>query len=79
MQIDEGNLCSSTVGMPLARNVWAMMKDKVEKCSNEVHDFFHLFLYLGDNLTKRELEQWTALSWALWNVRNKVYFEKVQA
>ena len=65
--------------MPLARNVWAMMKDKVEKCSNEVHDFFHLFLYLGDNLTKRELEQWTALSWALWNVRNKVYFEKVQA
>ena len=56
-----------------------MIKDKVEKCSNEVHDFFHLFLYLGDNLTKRELEQWTALSWALWNVRNKVYFEKVQA
>ena len=56
-----------------------MMKDKVEKCSNEVHDFFHLFLYLGDNLTKRELEQWIALSWALWNVRNKVYFEKVQA
>ena len=56
-----------------------MRKDKVEKCSNEVPDFFHLFLYLGDNLTKRELEQWTALSWALWNVRNKVYFKKVQA
>ena len=50
-----------------------------ERQSTEVQDFFHLFRYLGDKLTKKELEQWAALSWALWNARNKVYFEKVQA
>ena len=55
-----------------------MVKDTVQKCSNEVHDFFHLFQCLGDKLTKKDLEQWAALSWALWNARNKVYFEKVQ-
>ena len=38
---------------PFARNVWAMMKGRVQKCSNEVHDFFHLFRYLGDKLTKQ--------------------------
>ena len=27
---------------------------------------------------KKELKQWAALSWAIWNARNKVYFENIQ-
>ena len=27
---------------------------------------------------KKELEQWAVLSWAIWNARNKVYFENIQ-
>ena len=33
---------------------------------------------LVEKLTRKELEQWAAISWAVWNARNKVYFEKVQ-
>ena len=62
----------------MARNVWTISKGRVQKCSNRVHDFFHLFRTLKDNLTKTELERWATTSWAIWNARNKYYFEKVQ-
>lgn len=55
------------------------MKGKVQKCSNEVQDFFHLFDVMAEKLTKRELEQWAVLSGAIWNARNNFYFEKTQA
>ena len=64
---------------PFARNVWAMVRGRVQKCSNEVQDFFHLFRMLGTKLPKEEMEIWATLSWAIWNARNKVYFEKTQA
>ncbi|XP_030940521.1 uncharacterized protein LOC115965822 [Quercus lobata] len=63
---------------PFARNVWAMMRGRVQKCSNGVQDFFQLFRIGGDKRSKGELEQWAVLSWAIWNARNKLYFEKVQ-
>ena len=63
---------------PFARNVWAMVRGRVQKCSNEVQDFFHLFQMLGRKLTKEETEKWATLSWAIWNARNKLYFEKIQ-
>ena len=63
---------------PFARNVWALVKGRVQKWSNEIQDFFHLFGMLVEKLTRKELEQWAAISWAVWNARNKVYFEKVQ-
>ena len=63
---------------PFARNVWAMVRGRVQKCSNEVQDFFHLFQMLGRKLTKEEMEKWATLSWAIWNARNKLYFEKIQ-
>uniref|UniRef100_A0A7N2N5L9 Reverse transcriptase zinc-binding domain-containing protein n=1 Tax=Quercus lobata TaxID=97700 RepID=A0A7N2N5L9_QUELO len=63
---------------PFARNVWAMMRGRVQKCSNEMQDFFLLFKMLGDKLCKMELEQWAVLSWSIWNARNKFYFEKLQ-
>nr|POF11762.1 hypothetical protein CFP56_56743 [Quercus suber] len=28
--------------------------------------------------TKKELELWAKMTWAIWNARNKAYFEKVQ-
>ena len=62
----------------MAWNVWAISKGRVQKCSNQVHDFFHLFRTLKDKLTKTELERWATTSWAIWNARNKYYFEKVQ-
>ena len=50
----------------------------MQKCSNEVQDFFHLFRMLGRKLSKEEMEKWATLSWAIWNARNKLYFEKIQ-
>ena len=65
---------------PLARNVWAISKGRVQKCSNQVQDFFQLFRMLKGKLTKTELERWATTSWAICNARNgnKYYFEKVQ-
>ena len=50
----------------------------MQKCSNEVRDFFHLFRMLGRKLSKEEMEKWAILSWAIWNARNKLYLEKIQ-
>ena len=63
---------------PFAWNEWAMVKGRVQKCSNEIQDFFNLFGMLVEKLTRKELEQWATISWAVWNARNKVYFEKIQ-
>nr|POE71305.1 hypothetical protein CFP56_65413 [Quercus suber] len=63
---------------PLARNMWAISKGRVQKCSNQVQDFFQLFQMLKGKLTKIELERWATTTWAIWNARNKYYFEKVQ-
>ena len=63
---------------PMARNVWAILKGRVQKCSNQVQEFFHLFRMPKDKLTMKELEQWATTSWAIWNARNRYYFEKVQ-
>ena len=32
----------------------------------------------ADRLTKMELDRWATISWAIWNARNKFYFEKIQ-
>ena len=45
---------------PFARNEWAIVKGRVQKCNNEVQDFFQLFRKLVEKLTKKELEQWAA-------------------
>ena len=63
---------------PMARNVWAISKGRVQKCSNQVQGFFQLFRMSKGKLTKTELERWATTSWAIWNARNKYYFEKVQ-
>ena len=37
-----------------------------------------LFRWLMDKLSQRELEIWAVMVWAIWNVRNKYYFEHIQ-
>ena len=55
---------------PLARNVWAICQGKIQKCPNDAREFFALFWMLVDRLPQH--------AWALWNARNKYYFEHVQ-
>ena len=43
-----------------------------------VEDFFLLFGTMVRRLSQVELERWATVSWALWNARNKFYFEQVQ-
>lgn len=38
-------------------------------------NFFMLVHSLLEKLTKKEMEHWAITSWAIWNVRNKWYFE----
>ena len=63
---------------PLARNVWALCRGKIQKCLNVEQDFFALFRMMANRFTQMELERWAMISWALWNARNKFYFKKVQ-
>ena len=63
---------------PFARNVWSLSSGKVQKCRNEVWDFFQLFRALEEKLTMKELEQWATIAWAIWNARNRAHFEKLQ-
>ena len=63
---------------PFARNVWALIKGKIPKCSNGDSDFFLLFKQMQTKLSKQELETWAVTAWAIWNARNKVYFEQFQ-
>ena len=63
---------------PFARNVWALCRGKIQKCSNAATDFFSLFRLMVDRLSSNELEKWATKSWALWTARNKFYLEKIQ-
>ena len=42
---------------PLARNVWALCRGKIQKCSNAEQDFFALFMMMANRLTQMELGQ----------------------
>ena len=45
-----------------SRNVWALCPGKIQKCPNEVHDFFLLFQTLAQRLSTVELEKWAVVS-----------------
>ena len=63
---------------PFTRNSWSLSSGKVQKCRNDVWDFFQLFRVLEEKLTMKELEQWATTTWAIWNARNRAYIEKLQ-
>lgn len=64
-------------GCPLARNVWALVKGKMQKRSSELEDF--LVRELMVVLTTKELEVWATISWSIWNARNRYLFAKKQS
>ena len=63
---------------PFARNVWALIRGRVQKCSNEVDDFFLLFKKMQTVLEEADLDRWAVTAWSIWNARNKFYFDHVQ-
>lgn len=63
----------------MARNVWALVLGKLKKCQAYASDFFLLVRTLLDKLIRKEMEYWAITSWAIWNARNKYYFEDTQA
>ena len=63
---------------PLARNVWALCRGRIQKCSNSAQDVFTLFHQMVGCLSQQDLKKWAVISWGIWNARNKFYFEKIQ-
>ena len=63
---------------PFARNTKAVVRGRLQKCPNEVTDFSILLRMLHERLDHRDIEVWAIMAWALWNARNKFYFENVQ-
>ena len=63
---------------PFAKNVWALVKGQIQKCNNETEDFFLLFKHLQYMLEGEDLDRWATMAWAIWNSRNKFYFEHIQ-
>ena len=64
--------------MPICSQYLGGCKGQTAKCPNEVSDFFVLLRMLQDRLDRSDMEVWAITAWALWNARNKFYFEKVQ-
>lgn len=65
------------MGMPFCQKCVGTMQGKnpeMLQCS----DIFSMFRLLVDRLSGDELEKWATVSWAIWTVTNKFYFEKVQ-
>ena len=55
----------------MARNVWAMVEGKLQKRSSYAEDFYSLVKELAPVLTKKEMEVWAVVSWAIWNARKQ--------
>ena len=52
-------------GCPLARNVWVLVKGKMQKRISKMEDFYILVRELMGVLTTKELEAWTIISWSI--------------
>ena len=63
---------------PFARNVWALIRGRVQKCSNEAEDFFLMFKHLQHVVESADLDRWAVTTWSIWSSRNKYYFEHIQ-
>ena len=63
---------------PFARNVWALVRGRIQKSSNGVDEFLLQFRQMQSKVSKQELKLWATTVWAIWNARNKVIFEQFQ-
>ena len=67
------------MGMSIYKERLALCKGKIKKCFNAIQDFLALFRLMEDRLPQFDVECWAVMSWAIWNARNKFYYEKFQA
>ena len=63
---------------PLARNVWALVRGKVQKTSSWMPSFFLLTRQMMERLSGNEFELWAMIAWALWTARNRIHFQNTQ-
>ena len=75
----EESVCHALWECPLAINVWALVKGKLQKSLAVVQDFHSLARQMEDKLTGKEMEVWAMVAWSIWNARNRFYFEKKQS
>ena len=64
---------------PLARNVWALVRGKLQKCEVVAPNFHLLPRQMVAKLTGLELELWAMMAWSIWNARNRFHFEAKQS
>ena len=56
---------------PFARNVWALVRGKLQKSSFVTEEFFMLARHMVHRLGGKDLELWAITSWSLWNTQNR--------
>ena len=62
-------VCHTLWECPLARNVWALVKGKIQKSVDQASDFLELTRSMLQRLPKEEMERWSVIAWAIWNAR----------
>ena len=63
---------------PFARNVWALVRGKLQKSSSLAENFFMLARHMIQRLDRKELERWAITLWCLWNSHSRFQFKHVQ-
>jgi hypothetical protein len=51
----------------MARNTWALVPGRVQKLPNQGEDFPRFMLWIFQNFSKTEVEEWASISWAIWS------------
>lgn len=64
---------------PFATKFWTLVRVKLQKSPASIKIYSCWSVRgLFARLEKKDLEVWASVSWAIWNARNKFYFDKVQ-
>ncbi|XP_075670149.1 uncharacterized protein LOC142639906 [Castanea sativa] len=77
-QVDE-TIAHALWECPLARNVWALVRGKLQKCGVMAPNFHLLARQMVAKLTGPELELWAMVAWSIWNARNRYHSEAKQS
>jgi hypothetical protein len=59
---------------PLAHNVWALLKGRMQKLPNQGGDFSVFMRWIFQECSRKEIADWALLAWAIWNARNRFVF-----
>ena len=63
---------------PLARNVWALVRGRIQKASSLEASFFLVTRHMMERLSGKEFEIWAMTAWAIWTARNRIHFQHTQ-